>query len=102
MSTTATAEELIAEVPKNATESIRVRHTEYGGHKLVDCRVFTKPQDGSEGVATRKGLCLRPETWRELCAAIMAELGTEGAVENEPEGNPSGEVDDSDPLAGDV
>ena len=100
MSETQTAEELIAELPKNATESIRVRHTEYGGHKLVDCRVFTKPQDGSEGVATRKGLCLRPETWRELCAVLLAELREEAPVENAEEGTP--DVDGEDPLGGDV
>jgi len=56
---------VLAEVRKNVTETIRVRRTEYSGAELLDVRVWYESPTG-EMKPTKKGLTLRPETWREL------------------------------------
>jgi hypothetical protein len=66
---------LLAEIPKNAAEAIRIPTTTYRGMELVDVRVWTIPiTTGEDGRPTRKGLTLRPETWRELVDAIANAL----------------------------
>ena len=66
---------LVATVPKNSREEVRVVRKVFEGHDLLDCRVWARPiAPGGEAPPTRKGLCLRPETWRELVAAIAGEL----------------------------
>jgi hypothetical protein len=67
------------EVRKNAWEVVRVRRTVFNGIELLDVRVFAEPPAG-EGVPTRKGLTLRPETWQELLPAIRAALAGRGAA----------------------
>ena len=68
--------ELIAEVPKNRTEVIRVQRTTFRRMPLVDARVWTVPAvPGDEGKPTKKGLTLRPETWAELVEIIRRETG---------------------------
>ena len=61
-------------VPKNASECLVMRETEYQGVKLLDARVWTKYADGSPDVPTKKGLCLRPAVWRQLLPMIDATL----------------------------
>ena len=96
-----TDSEVLATIPKNATEEVRVRRTEYHGVDLVDARVWTVSQvPGTEGKPTKKGLTLRPETWREVAAAVLAEIANEAPVEKPGEGTPN--VDGEDPLGGDV
>lgn len=71
----ATGEEILAEVQKNATETIRVRRTEFNGIDLLDVRVWTVAQvPGGEHVPTKKGLTLRPETWAELVGVLESAL----------------------------
>ena len=73
------ADAVIAEAPKNAAETIRVRRTTFNGIELVDARVWTKPAvPGEEGKPTKKGLALRPETWAELVEVIRRETGGAG------------------------
>ena len=71
--------ELLAEVPKNTREVIRLQRTEFNGVPLVDARVWTVPAvPGGDSKPTRKGLALRPETWAQLTAALRSALkGTE-------------------------
>ncbi len=90
---------LIAEVPKNARELIRLRHTTFNGVSLVDARVWTLPAvPGSESKPTKKGLTLRRETWAELLAALSAELADADETDDQ-----DGAVDgDADPFGGDV
>ncbi len=79
--------ELIAELPKNQREVVRVRRTKYNGVDLVDVRIWAVPVvPGGEYTLTKKGLTLRPETWAELLVALQDALGD----------------GDEDPLAGDV
>ena len=82
------AGELVATVPKNSREQVRVVRKVFEGHDLLDCRVWTLPAvPGGESTPTKKGLCLRRATWQELCAAVLAELG--GAVPSTaPEARP--------------
>jgi len=70
------ADVVIADLPKNAAETIRVRRTTFNGIELLDARVWTVPAvPGDEGKPTKKGLCLRPETWAELVEVIARETG---------------------------
>lgn len=46
---------------------------------------------------TKKGLTLRPETWRELLPILLAEVGTADPAQGDAEAS-----DAPDPLAGDV
>ena len=66
------------EIVKNTRETLRVRHTEYKGTKLVEVRVWTGRPGDVRGERTWKGLTLRPETWGELLPAIQAFLVKEG------------------------
>lgn len=73
-------EEVIAEIGKNAIERVRVRLTEYAGHRLVDARVYFEGDNG-EWVPTKKGLALSPAVARQVAQAIIEASETlEGAV----------------------
>jgi len=66
---------VIAELPKNATEIVRVERTSYRGHDLIDARVWMKGLlPGDEPTRTRKGLCLSPKLWRALLPEIAKAL----------------------------
>lgn len=68
--------DLLAEVKKNAAEVLRVRRTTFNGISLLDVRAWTLPAvPGAESKPTKKGLTLRPETWRELLAVIGRAVG---------------------------
>jgi hypothetical protein len=62
------------EIQKNASETLRVERTEYLGKDLVAVRVFTGAPGDQLARPTRKGLTLRPATWREVLPAILAAL----------------------------
>ena len=64
-------------VRKNAGEVIRIEAKRYEGTDLVDVRVWYEAADG-EVKPTRKGLSLRPETWREVLPAVEAALSGDG------------------------
>jgi hypothetical protein len=66
-----TADQVVAELPKNARETIRVALTEFNGHGLIDVRVWTL----ADGKPTKKGLTLRPEPWAMLLAELQRVLG---------------------------
>ena len=66
---------MIGEIRKNSREVVRVQPTEYGGHQLVDCRVWIVDTTDGQETPTKKGLCLRPEQWRELVPLLQAAVG---------------------------
>jgi hypothetical protein len=67
---------LIATVPKNSREEVRIVRKLFEGHDLVDARVWALSLvPGGDASPTKKGLCLRPETWAELCEKITEALG---------------------------
>jgi len=73
------ADAVIAELPGNATEAIRVRPTTFNGIDFVDAGVWTVPAvPGEESKPTKKGLALRPATWAELAEVIRRETGGAG------------------------
>jgi hypothetical protein len=73
-------DDIVADIGKNAIERVRVRLTEYAGHRLVDARVYFEGDNG-EWVPTKKGLALSPAVARQVAQAIMqASEQLEGAA----------------------
>ena len=71
---------LIATIPKNQAEEIRVGLDEYKGHDLVSLRVWTDPYAGDERVPTRKGVSMSVALLPELIAALQeAEAAAQAA-----------------------
>lgn len=91
---------VVATIPKNAREELRVTVGEYNGIPLVGVRVWALPAvPGGEGAATKKGLSLRPDTWRELLPAIDKALGNGAVCEPEPEPAEVGDNGGEDPFS---
>lgn len=83
--------ELIAELPKNQREVVRLRRTEYNGVDLVDARVWTVPAvPGGDYTPTKKGLTLRPETWADLLEALKIALGDGAGADRDADEGPIG------------
>ena len=75
---------LIATIPKNALDEIRVEISEYRGHDFVSIRTWTEKSDSKERVPTKKGITLKPEQLPELIAALVEtqdEAQAEGLLE---------------------
>lgn len=53
-------------IRKNANEIIKIERGEYQGIDLLHARVWYD-EGGGEYKPSKKGLSLRPETWRESC-----------------------------------
>ncbi len=64
------------EIRKNASEVIRIEWDEYQGVELLHVRVWYDDGTG-DYKPSRKGLSLRPETWREILPSIQEALGPE-------------------------
>ncbi len=65
-------DELIATIPKNATEEVRVNLSEYRGSHLVSIRVYANyksPLD--ERTPTKKGVALNVKKLPELIVALQ-------------------------------
>ncbi len=89
----------VATIPKNAREELRVTVGEYNEIPLIDVRVWTVPTvPGGEATATKKGLSLRHDTWRELLPEIARALSGGGAEPVPDEPAEVGEGDDDDPF----
>ena len=59
--------EFVGRVEKNSIETVKVHVSKYQGEVYVDVRVFINDALGPGGmIATKKGLCLRPETVKAL------------------------------------
>ena len=66
-----TAEILIAAIPKNAIEELRVELTEYRGHHLVQARIWANYDSATTPKRpTRKGFALTVERLPDLIAAL--------------------------------
>jgi transcriptional coactivator p15 (PC4) len=63
---------LIAIVPKNSTDEVRVSLNRFNHHDLVDVRTFTDPRTGgSERIPTKAGVSLRIEALPALITALV-------------------------------
>jgi hypothetical protein len=79
-------EALVARIPKNPTEEVRVALTSYRGHDLVDIRVFYQDEAG-EWRPTKRGVSLSVDSFTELREAVAkAEemLNTESTAGKSP------------------
>lgn len=65
---------LIASVPKNTREEIRVELIEYKGHRLVGCRVWAHKETG-EHVPTQKGITFKIEILADVLEGLQKALG---------------------------
>jgi len=63
--------ELLAEVHKNANEVLRIARKTLGERTVIDCRVYFQ-NDKGEWRATKKGICLRPETFAAFADAAQS------------------------------
>ena len=90
---TATTDKAI-EIRKNSSEVIIVKPTIYQEIDLIDCRVWSVDPTGGK-TPTKKGLCLRPETWPEVLAAVQGLLPC-GEL---PDARPVGDEDEFGPPA---
>lgn len=61
---------LLATIPRNATEEIQVKLSEYKGRKFLDMRVFYTTDSGKTWLPTKKGIAIYPENLDELKSAI--------------------------------
>jgi len=75
---------VLAEIGKNASEVVRISAKTFRGVSLIDARVFCE-DDRGRWVPTKKGLCLRPETFArfagavaDVCKQIGLKPGSEG------------------------
>jgi len=64
---------LISEFHKNSLEVIRVYSYQWKGQDLIDARVWVLKDatDPESAVATKKGLCIRPDSLPELIAILQ-------------------------------
>ena len=81
--TTATTDQ-VTEIRKNATEVIRIERGEYQGTDLLHARIWYD-DGGGDYKPSRKGLSLRPETWREILPPIQEALGPEATGDGQDE-----------------
>lgn len=64
------ADHIIARLPKNGREEVRVFLTEFSGRPLVAARVFFRPQGGGEMRPGKSGLNLRVAMLPALIEAL--------------------------------
>jgi hypothetical protein len=64
---------LVATLPKNKTEELRVSLDHFNGHDLISLRVWFQSQDGDQHPG-KSGLALRVQALPELIAALEKAL----------------------------
>lgn len=64
-------DKLIATIPKNQSEEIRIGLDEYKKHDLVSIRVWADPYAGDERVPTKKGISVSVRLLPDLIAALQ-------------------------------
>jgi len=61
----------MADIKKNATETIRIQQGEYRGHDLADIRVHVEGDRPGKLIPTRKGISLRVVQLPEVILALQ-------------------------------
>lgn len=64
-------EKLIATIPRNQLDELRVEIGEYRGHDFISIRTWTERHDSEEMVPTKKGITVKPERLPELITALQ-------------------------------
>lgn len=62
---------IIATLPKNANEELRVSLTQFQGHNLVAMRVYFDPADGGDRRPGKSGLNVRVAMLPDIIAALQ-------------------------------
>lgn len=62
--------QLLATIPRTATEEIQVKISEYKGKKFLDLRIFYTTDSGNTWNPTKKGVAVYPENLAALKEAI--------------------------------
>ena len=75
--------QILATVPRSATEEIQISINEYRGKKYLDLRVYYTTDDGLNWNPTKKGVTFSPDKLSELKDAIEKAIAEFG-VEEEP------------------
>ena len=69
---------LLASIPKGATETLQISINEFKGKKYLDLRIFYTQDDGETWSPTKKGVTVSPEHLPLLLETVqtaMSELG---------------------------
>ena len=77
--------QVLATVPRSATEEIQISINEYRGKKYLDLRVYYTTDDGLNWNPTKKGVTFSPDKLGELKEAIEKAIGEFGVTEETPE-----------------
>ena len=65
----------IEQIPKNATEEIRIDLSHYKGHDLVGLRVWVEPDNGTTKIPTKKGITFRVDLLPTVIEALQKAQG---------------------------
>ena len=69
---------ILAAIPKNATEQLQIAINEFKGKEYLDLRIFYTTDDGASWLPTKKGVTVSPDQLETLLEAVktaMSELG---------------------------
>lgn len=77
--------QVLATVPRSATEEIQISINEYRGKKYLDLRVYYTTDDGLNWNPTKKGVTFSPDKLGELKDAIEKAIAEFGSTEETPE-----------------
>jgi hypothetical protein len=61
-----------ASIRKSDTAEVRVSRDMVGGRRVIDVRVWFLPKDGSEYIASRKGITIDAAKINDLISALQA------------------------------
>lgn len=74
---------ILATIPRTATEEIQVAISEYKGKKFLDLRIFYTTDGGNSWLPTKKGIAVYPENLDKLKEAIDVAQRELGEVESQ-------------------
>jgi len=63
-------ETILFSMPKSDNEEVRIRETTFKGKDYIDIRIYTRMQEGSDFVPTKKGIMLVREKMKVLRDAL--------------------------------
>lgn len=70
--------EILYRIEQNPTNYILITKSEFNGKDYIDVRKYFINEDGVE-IATKKGLMVSPDEWKEICTLLNDFLNFEGS-----------------------
>ena len=77
--------QVLATVPKSATEEVQISINEYRGKKYLDLRVYYTTDDGLNWSPTKKGVTFSPDRLSDLKEAVEKAIAEFGVTEETTE-----------------